>query len=330
MLFYLGVYVIYFFILPFGAKFCRRFGFEHSIAVSTIFTAIFYLSLFASSYNINLIFVAIVAYALWKMFYWPAYHANFAYFSADGEQGRQISNLLVLESLVYIAGPWVGGLILEFSNFNVLFFLVSVLMILSNIPMLITREKFEPADFSYFRAYARLFKKENLKKMISFIGFGEELIALTIWPIFVYVVVDDFLGLGIMTSASILMTTIIFLYIGKIADKGDGKGLLKFGVILYFFSWLLRLITRNVLGVFLVDSYSRISKQTIAIPITALTYKKAHDTSIMKTILFFEMSLVLGKIIAIILAIILLQLFTPGWNVLFILAGLMSLLYLLF
>lgn len=330
MFFYLGVYVLYFFIVPLGAKFARRFGFEHSIAISTVFTSLFYLSLFASSYNIYLIFVAIVFYAVWKMFYWPAYHSDFAYFSADGEQGRQISNLLVLESVVYIIGPLIGGLILEFSNFNVLFVLVSILMILSNIPMLITRERFEPADFSYFRAYRRLFRRENFKKMIALLGFGEELIVLTIWPIFIYVVIKDFLGLGMMTSASIFLTTIIFLYIGKMTDKGGGKWLLKFGVILYFFGWLLRLVTRNVLGVFLVDAYSRISKQSIAIPMTAITYKKAHDTSIMKTILFFEMALVLGKIVAIVLAIVLLQFFTPGWNVLFIMASLMTLLYLLF
>lgn len=330
MFFYLGVYLIYFFILPLGAKFARRYGFEHSIAVSTVFTALFYVSLFASSYNPAWLIAAIIFYAIWKMFYWPAYHGNFAYFSSRGEQGRQISNLLVLESIVFIIGPVVGGLILELAGFKVLFILTAILMMISNIPMLITREEFEPAEFSYSRAYVRLFRKENLRKMLALIGFGEELIVLTIWPIFIYVTVNDFLGLGLITSFSVLATTIIFLYIGKMTDKGDGRHLLKFGVVLYFFSWLWRLLSRSVLGVFLIDVYSRISKQAIAIPLTALTYQKAQDTSIMKTILFFEMSLVLGKIIALILALVLLQFFTPGWNVLFIMASAFSLLYLLF
>lgn len=330
MFFYLGVYVLYFLLLPLGAKFARQYGFEHSIAVSTVFTALFYLSLYLASFNINFIFVAIVAYALWKMFYWPAYHSDFALFSADGEHGRAISNLLILESVVYIFGPLVGGFILQFSNFSVLFIVASILMLLSNIPMLITKEKFEPAHFSYFASFTRLFKRENLKKLLSLIGFGEELIALTIWPIFIYVVINNYLGLGIMTSASIFVTTIIFLYIGRVTDKGDSRWLLKFGVVLYFFSWLLKIMTRNIFGIFVIDAYSRTAKQTVAIPLTALTYEKAHDTSIMKTILFFEMSLVLGKIIAIILAVILLQFFTPGWNAVFIMASLMTLLYLLF
>jgi MFS family permease len=330
MLFYLGVYVIYFFIMPLGAKFARRFGYEHSIAFSTIFTALFYLSLFGASNDIRLLFVSIVMYAVWKTLYWPAYHSDFAHFSADGEQGRQISNLLALESGVFILGPLVGGLILEYYGFNSLFMLASVLMILSNIPMLLTKERFEPADFSYFDSYRRLFSKKRRRKLFSFLGFGEELIALTIWPIFIYLTVNDFLGLGVITSASIFITTIIFLYIGRATDKGNSKVVMKYGTMFYFFGWLLRILSRSIFGVFLLDSYSRVAKQSIAIPITAITYRKAQDTSVMKTILFFEMALVLGKILTMIAVLILLQFFVPGWNAIFILAALITLLYLLF
>jgi MFS family permease len=330
MLFYLGVYTIYFFLMPLGAKFASRFGYETSIAVGTIFTAIFYISLFGVSYDVRLIFVSVVAYALWKVFYWPAYHSDFAHFSVDGEQGRQISNLLALESIVFITGPLIGGFILKFAGFNVLFILAAIIMILSNIPMLLTREKFKPASFSYFDSYKRLFAKKKRKKMFAIFGFGEELLAGTIWPIFIFIVIDDLLGLGILTSVSIFITTMLFLYIGKMTDKGDGRGVLRYGTVLYFFSWVLRLVSRGVIGVFLLDSYSRIAKQSIVIPMTALTYEKAQDTSVMKTVLFFEMSLVLGKITIMLIALVLLQFFVPGWNVMFILAGLTTLLYLLF
>lgn len=330
MLFYLGVYLIYFFILPLGAKFARRFGYEHSIAISTVFTALFYVSLFASSVNINFIFLAIILYALWKMLYWPAYHSDFALFSGSGEQGRQISNLLVLESIVLIIGPLFGGILLEYTNFNVLFTVASILMVLSNLPMLITKEKFESVEFSYFEAYRRLFSLENRKRLMALLGFGEELLALTVWPIFIYLTIKDFLGLGVLTSVAIFLTTLVFLYIGRAADQKDGKALMKYGIMFYFFSWLLRLFSRSILGVFILDSYSRIAKQGLAIPMTAITYKNAQDTSVMKTILFFEMSLVLGKILAAVLAIILLQFFVPGWNALFVLSALMTLLYLLF
>jgi len=330
LVFYLLVYIVYFFVLPLGAKFARRFGYENSIAFSTVFTIIFYASLFQMGNDINFIYSAIVAYAIAKAFYWPAFHSDFARFSVDGEQGRQIGNLTVLLAAVAIIAPLFGGFVLEYFGFSVLFVIVIIVAVISNVPLLVTKEEFKPRPFSYFGAYKRMFGKKNRKKFIAHLGFGEELIALVIWPIFIYVVIEDFLKLGILVSVSIALAVFVYLYIGRITDKADQKAVLKFGVIFSVFGWLARILTRSILGVFFVDSYSRIAKQVIAIPFTAVTYEKAQDTDVMTGVVFFEMSLVVGKILAIVLSLLLLFIFAPGWNAIFILGGLMTLLYLLF
>ena len=328
--FYLIIYVLYFFTVPLGAKFAKRFGYEYSIALSTIFAIAIYFFLLNVGTHIWFVFGAIIAYVLFKLFYWPAYHSNFARFSCDGEQGREISNLLVLESIVYIAGPFIGGIVLQFYGFNVLFVIVAVLMLISNIPMLITKEQFQPKTFSYFSAYKRIWHKKNRRHFFAHWGFGEELIVLVIWPVFMYIIARDFLNLGVLSAVSTCITTLILLFIGRMTDKGNRKNVLRAGSVFYFFSWLLRILTRGVFGVLALDVYSRVSKEFISIPITATTYEKAQDESVMKTIVFFEMSLVVGKIVAMVLGLILLQIFVPGWNALFILAGLMTLFYLLF
>lgn len=328
--FYLVIYLIYFALLPLGAKFARRFGYEHSIALSTVAVSLFYLCLFGATNWFWLIWPAAIFDALWRTFYWPAYHSDFARFSAKGEQGRQISNLVALECLVYIVGPIIGGFILETYGFGALFIVVIVLLLASNIPILITREKFTPVPFSYFEAYQRLFRRENRRRFLANVGFGEELIALVIWPVFIYVVVNDFLGLGFLSAMSLLVTTIIFLFIGRAVDKKDRRLVLKIGTIFYFLSWLVRLIARGVFGVFIVDVHSRVAKQATSIPITASIYQKAQNGSVMTTITFFEMSLIVGKIMVIAGSLVLLQFFAPGWNVMFILSGLFTLLYLLF
>ncbi len=330
LVFYLAVYVLYFAVLPLGAKFARWYGYEHSMALSTIFTALFYLSFFGISRSFLLAPVAVILYVLWKIFYWPAYHSNFALFSVDGEQGRQISNLMALQTTVAIFGPLIGGVILKYLGFEVLFVLAAILMVLSNIPMLITKEKFKPADFSYFDAYRRLFKWNTIKRFFALTGFGEELIILVIWPIFIYLAVKDFLGLGALVAVSTFFTTVVYLYIGRATDGKDRRAILRSGTISYFMTWLLRILARSVMGIFLVDVFSRITKQSIAIPMIATTYENAQDTSVMKTVLFFEMSLVVGKIVAILLSLVLLEIFVPGWNAMFFLAGAMTLLYLLF
>ena len=145
-----------------------------------------------------------------------------------------------------------------------------------------------------------------------------------------FVIIKDFLGLGVITGIATLITLLIYLYIGKLTDKKNHGYLLKIGELAYFFVWMLRALISSVGGVLLLDTASRLSKQAIAVPIVAETYEKAQDNSVMEGITFFEMSLVVGKIIAIILALILVQIFAFPWSAIFIMAGAMSLLYLLF
>ena len=274
--------------------------------------------------------LAVLPYVFAKMFYWPAYHANFARFSLEEEQGREISNLWAISSLVTIIAPLLGGIIIEFWGFKVLFFISSLLILFSNLPMLATKEIFEPSDFSLINAFKNLFNQEKRRDFWSIFGFGEEFIVLVLWPIFMFLTISNFLGLGIISAVSILISTIVLLLVGNLTDKKDPKPLFVFGVISYFFSWLIKILARNSLGVLVVDAYSRISKNISSVPLMAKLYKQAHNGSVMSTVAFFEMSLVIGKITAIIICLLLLQIFAPGWNAIFIAGAIYTLFYLLF
>lgn len=329
-LFYLAIYIPYFFLVPLGARFAKRFGYENSIAVASVFFILIYFSLFAARRWPLFLAAAIAAYIAQKVFYWPAFHSNFARFSSASEQGREISNLWALENAIYIIGPLLGGLVIEFFGFKVLFVIVSILMLASNVPMLRTRETFEPQKFAYFAAFKNLFSRGNRRHFWAHFGYGEEWIVLVIWPVFMYLVARDFLGLGLISAASTFIATVVLLFIGSWTDKRDKERVLRFGTVFYFFSWLFKLLTRNAFGVLLLDVYSRVSKSTIALPITVTTYRQAQSSSVMGTITFFEMSLVFGKISAILLCLLLLHIFTPGWNSIFVLGGLFTMFYLFF
>lgn len=329
-LFYLAVYVLYFFWMPLGAKFAKRFGYENSIALASIFQIIFYFSLFAVNRSPWAIIVAVIFYGIAKTFYWPAYHVNFAKNCSMEERGREISNLAALQSFVFVVGPLIGGLILEYYGFKVLFIVVSILILASNIPMLVTKEVFEVKGYSYFSAYRRLWQGIKDGRVLAFFGFGEEWIVLNIWPIFIFLTAKDYLGLGVISAVSIFITTLVVLFVGRMADRGNKILILRWGSIFYFFSWLLKVLARTALGVTLLDVYSRVAKNFIAVPLTASLYGDAHHSSAMDKVIFFEMSLVLGKIMAILACIVALYFFDPGWNSMFILAGVFTLFYLLF
>ena len=331
LLFYIEVYIVYFILLPIGAKFANRFGYEHSMTLSTIFLVGYYLALYAIGTSPIFLVIAPILFAVNKSLYWTGYHADFAEYSDGKERGKQVGEMDAIDSIVYIIGPIVGGAILAIWSFNILFIFAAILILGSSIPLLTTKEKFKITEFSYQDAYERLFSKKNRRKLFAYIGFGEELVVMVIWPIFIYVVVTNFFSVGMIVALATFTTTIAALYIGKLADKRSKRGIVRFGAISSTFIWLIRIIATAGWHVFLIDSFSRITKRTIAVPLMAMTYERAQKHSVMKSIVNFELALVLGKLLAAIIIFILLFFFPPAWGftIAFIIGGSMTLLYVL-
>jgi hypothetical protein len=82
------------------------------------------------------------------------------------------------------------------------------------------------------------------------------------------------------------------------------------------------------LHVFFIDITSRISKDIIVVPLWAVTYDRASRSDILKSMVFFEQSIAFGKLLAALIVFILLFFFT-GWTAAFVIAGLMTFLYIL-
>ena len=327
--FFLAVYAAYFLLMPLGAKFARRYGYEKAMYLASPFLIGYYVFLYLIPTSGQFIWLAIAALVMQKVFYWPAYHADFARFGRSDERGREVGNLLLITSLVSIVAPFLGGLVVDYWGWATLFVCVSILILASNLPMITTSEKFKPKPFSYWHAYRRLFYAENRRNFFGFLGFGEELIVLVIWPVFIYTVLKDFLSVGSLVAVATLITTLVLLYVGRMADGDSGhrRALLKIGSIFYAAAWWLRLLAAGPLSVFLVDTLSRITKDVVVVPMMAMTYDHASETSVMKTVVFFEMSLVAGKIIAILISLLVLNFLPNSFAAMFVIAALMSLLY---
>lgn len=338
MLFYLITYVLYIAIIPLGGKFSKLKGYELSIFIGSILFIAYYVGLYYIADYPWLFYVVPVILAIQKSFYWPAYHANFASFSDDDEEGREISSMNVASSLVFILGPAIAGFIIMEWGYEALFIMASILFLTSNIATLSTKEKFEPHYYSYRQSFKRLFAKKNRKEFLAYTGFGEELVVLVVWPVYISLIITDIFDLGLMMALTTFITTAITMYIGKLSDVIDKKKILNFGSIFYAIAWLARLFVNNIKGVFVVDTMSRLGKNTIVVPLTAITYERAKDKvfnkkrKIMEKILFFEMGLVIGKLVALIIIYAALF-FVPNeilaFKMTFLLAAGMSLLYML-
>ena len=337
--FYLIVYVLYFFLIPLGAKFSNRYGYENGMFLGSALYVVFYVSLFLIPQFPVLFYVAAIIYTLQKVFYWTGFHADFAHNSEDSEEAREISSVNVSNATMFILGPIIGGLIITYFGFAALFLVVSILFLVSNIPMLLTKEKFDYRTYEYKKVF-HIFKPEKIKNLLACFGYAEELVVMVIWPIFMSVLIASYSKIGALVGLATGITLAVTLYVGRMCDRRDKRKILKFGSIIYSLTWLIRIFTRTLIPIFLVDTTSKISKTTIDVPIRALFYEKAksgkkkNDNSIMENVVNFEASLILGKILACLAIILAITIFSlqdmGGFIVSFVFASIASLLYMLY
>ena len=190
LLFMGGVYAVYIILIPFGGKFASRYGYRHSIALSVPFQIYYWFSLLYSVQHPQAIFLAAVMFGIQKSFYWPGFHSVIARYAQVGQMGREFGAAYAITNLSQIGGPLLGGIIAQYGGISAAFFAASLIYCFSIIPLLTAKEVFTPKSYS-FRQTLEMYKNFP-KRFLAYLGFGEELLVLTIWPIFIYIIVRDY------------------------------------------------------------------------------------------------------------------------------------------
>ncbi len=326
LLFWAVVYGAYLVLLPLGAKIVSRIGYEPGMMWGSVFMVGYLASLYAIVWNPIFFWIAPIVYAIQKMFYWPSYHGDFIHYMSRKEEGEEVGDIEVIGIFVTIISPIFGGVIVEFLGFAWLFAVASILIIGANFWTLRTPENFTPQYFDYAYPWKRLFARKSWRNFIAYLGYGEELVHLSIWPIFIFVVVKDYFDAGMVAAVASLVTAFITFYIGKLVDHKHRYDVLRIGTVLYALSWFLRIFVATGPHVFVADSLARTAKKVTVVPLSVITYDHARNHTPMHTVVFFEFSLIVGKVFAALLMFVFLFAF-EGFTPIFIIAGLMTLLY---
>ncbi len=203
--------------------------------------------------------------------------------------------------------------------------------------MLLTKEKFTKREFAYSSIFKNLFHKRNLRSLLACVGYGEELIVMVVWPVYMSLIIVNYDTLGALIGLATMITLLSALYVGKMCDNRDKRKILRFGAIVYSLSWLIKIFTRTIMPLFLIDTTGKVSKSVIDVPIRAIFYEKAkeakknNDNGIMENVVNYEAGLVVGKIVACLFIFLVISIFSTseatGFTLSFIFASLISLLY---
>jgi MFS family permease len=325
--FYVQVYSWYAILIFIGARFSGRFGLKHSIFVSNIFYVCYWILLFLIKDYSVLFFAAPIFFALQKSFYWQAFNADISISSQRKQRGRETGVLLSLIEVAFIIGPFFGGWISEKLGFLVLFITSSCLMISSAYPLFKSSEMYSRHHF-HFRNFWKILKAQK-RNFFSYFGYAEDLMVMSLWPVYLFIVVPDFSNLGVFSMFATLVATVIMLIVGRVSDYSDKPKLLKRYSFFYALTWVFRFLAKGLPLAFIFDSLTKIGKDAVHVPIAAVTFDNGAEDGPDYAIaygVFYEWSLSIGKIFTALLGILLMNLFNDIYLV-FILTGILTMFY---
>jgi MFS family permease len=326
LLFMGGVYLLYIFVIPFGGKIASMYGYRHAVALSTPFQILYWVFILAAQHNISYLYFAPLMLAVEKSLYWPGFHAIVSRYADSEQKGREFSAIYAVVNIAQTFGPFLGGYMLQRFGADAAFFAASLVYACSVVPLLVEKEVFIPKIYNYRQTW-ELYKMYP-KKFLGYVGFGEELLQLTIWPIFIFILVKGYENIGFLATGASLAAAILALAMGKITDSYTKRILIKLGSFFLSLVWVAKFVANTFWSAFAMDSLGRAAKDVVFIPLSTVTYLRAEANHILPYVVFFEQSLSVGKLLACVLGIVLFSL-TGSFVVLFILAGAFSLLYML-
>ncbi|MBU2229428.1 hypothetical protein KJ810_03420 [Patescibacteria group bacterium] len=321
-------HIIYFFTCPIGAKVMSKINLKRTLILSVPFLTLYYVSLYLFESDILIFAIASIFFlTMYRMFYWVPYHTDFAEFTDKRNRGKQIGFLASIASLVSIAVPFAGGFILDRFDFQTLFVIVIILIIMSVIPFFLIRAVYEKYSFGYWETFKKLFHKKNRRNILAYGADGaENAVGVVLWPIFIWQILEgNYLTIGLISSIVVVVTIVIRLIMGKYTDKVKKKKLMRTGSILYAAGWIFKTFVTTGFQIFIASTYHNFATVVMRTPFDALMYEKAADSGhyVDEYTVMREMSINLGRVVM--LCFMLAIIAFGGINLAFPVAALVSL-----
>lgn len=306
VLFALFVYISLFTFSPFAAKMISRIGNAHTMLFSVPFMFLFFGMLyFFIPTELNIPLLGFL-YGFFEAFFWMGFHDEFSTLSKSKKVGKEVGLYRVITIGSKILGPLIGGLIITFFGFNILFIAIIFMVLIGLLPLLLSADIKTKQPFSLKRCFVR----KNVPFKLPFIGYGAATFSTEwLWPLVVFLFIPVYLELGAFGTIVNAITVIGILIIGFKADKISKIKFIKVGSILFSSTLLIRSFVTTVFQAFSIWIVGALTWPLLDVPFEALVYSKSKRLNKLEFFVAREQVLCFGRFI--VLAVVSLLLAFP-------------------
>lgn len=302
-----------------------KLGLKHTMIIRLPFFMIFLLSMyFLDTINISIFLIALI-HAFYQALYWMPLHSLFVRSASEDHMGADVGKLHSLPKLASTVAPLIGGVISVFLGFHALFIVAMILLVLSIFPLIKSKETKPHVDFS-LKEINHLVRK-NPKYFFGtgafFIGEAAENV---IWPIFVFLMLNNILSIGIIGSLLSAGMVLFTLLVGRLSDRFDKKIFIRMGAGLMALVFFFRFFVSTESSIYLLTIMAGFFSILLFVPFDSIIYSLAKKSNIDEFIVIRETYVNTGRVFLLFIALI----FVNNLGVSFLLASLSQIFFLFF
>ncbi len=316
-------------LLLFGETIFSKFHFQLSMIVSFVILIVEIMLWYLSKDNLFLILLAGSLAGFKVTFYWIPFHVFFLRKVGKFKKhfAKNTSLRFFLTRLFSGLGPAIGGIIIVWYGFGVLFSISIILLVVAALPITFVIHDWKHKKHSTLKVLKNYLLNSKMKNLsLSYFGQGFEFaIYATFWPILLFFVLQNFASIGFVNTLSFLISSITVLFIGKMIDKHGTKKIHAIGTLVNAVLYLPRIFFSSPTLFYGLNIMDRFVSGAISLPLMSLSYEKAKKLGGSDYFMYRELTVHAGVVIMAVSVLIALQVFTY-WKWVFILAMVASLL----
>lgn len=286
LLYTIGTSLTFLIISPLTTHIINKIGLKYTLFLSSFPYLIYLYSIQYLTTSIFWYHTLWISEGIYLALFWTAFRVEIITNGNKNSRGSEMSTFQILITFVTAIAPIIGGIILEYSNYQKLFIIATTLLLLGNIPLLISKEKkLKKINFTH-KDYLKIIQSKNTKQKLAHSSEGIELVLSSIiWPIIFYIFIkENFAKLGILYTTLSIITIIILIQLKKYVDKHSKKKILKTTSKLQAIGWFGRTILTLFGSIFLyvIESYAKLITNILSVTFFSIFYNNITNKNLTK------------------------------------------------
>jgi MFS family permease len=226
--------------------------------------------------------------------YWPQFRACFTRSLLHRRIAPAVGMSSALLMLALGTAPAIGGAIASWFGIGTLYVVSMLCFIAGALPMFFGPELIGRETFS-FRGEVRW--RKIWRDLVANLGTEvDDSISSSVWPLFIFLIVHSYVGVGILSSVAVIASIVIAFYIGQRQPK-EISGYLKNGTNVISLGNAIRLFTQSAGQIAGVNFFNGIGQALIVTPYYSRYYQNAEHEPLLPYVCAMMIASAIGDVL---------------------------------